>query len=48
LVLFCGAGISIPAGLQDFKGLVDKVYELGPSSGGDARRPGTPARAFVV
>jgi NAD-dependent SIR2 family protein deacetylase len=30
LALFCGAGISYPAGLPGFKGLVDQVYsELG-------------------
>jgi len=28
LVFFCGAGISAPAGLPDFKGLVDKIYTL--------------------
>jgi len=28
VVFFCGAGISYPAGLPDFKGLVDKIYEL--------------------
>ncbi|MDA8001736.1 MAG: SIR2 family protein [Alphaproteobacteria bacterium] len=27
VVFFCGAGISMPAGLPDFKGLVDKIYE---------------------
>lgn len=27
VVFFCGAGISYPAGLPDFKGLVDKIYE---------------------
>lgn len=27
LVLFCGAGISIPAGLPSFKGLVDSIYQ---------------------
>ena len=27
VVFFCGAGISIPAGLPDFKGLVDSIYE---------------------
>lgn len=27
LVLFCGAGISMPAGLPSFKGLVDLVYQ---------------------
>ena len=26
LVFFCGAGISYPAGLQGFKGLVDQIY----------------------
>ena len=30
IVFFCGAGISYPAGLPSFKGLVDKIYyELG-------------------
>ena len=28
VVFFCGAGISYPAGLPDFKGLVDKIYEF--------------------
>lgn len=28
VVFFCGAGISYPAGLPDFKGLVKKVYQL--------------------
>jgi hypothetical protein len=28
LVVFCGAGISIPAGLVSFRGLVEKVYQL--------------------
>lgn len=27
VVFFCGAGISYPAGLPDFSGLVDRVYE---------------------
>jgi len=27
LVLFCGAGISYPAGLPTFRGLVERVYE---------------------
>lgn len=27
VVFFCGAGISYPAGLPGFKGLVDKIYE---------------------
>ena len=27
VVLFCGAGISYPAGLPDFAGLVDKLYD---------------------
>jgi SIR2-like domain len=28
VVFFCGAGISYPAGLPGFKGLVDKIYHL--------------------
>jgi hypothetical protein len=28
VVFFCGAGISYPAGLPNFRGLVDRVYEL--------------------
>jgi len=28
VVFFCGAGISYPAGLPDFKGLVEKTYSL--------------------
>jgi len=28
MVFFCGAGISYPAGLPGFKGLVDKIYHL--------------------
>ena len=28
VVFFCGAGISYPAGLPGFKGLVDKIYRL--------------------
>lgn len=28
VVFFCGAGISYPAGLPDFKGLVDEIYRL--------------------
>jgi NAD-dependent SIR2 family protein deacetylase len=27
VVFFCGAGISYPAGLPDFKGLVDRIYD---------------------
>ena len=28
VVFFCGAGISYPAGLPDFKGLVEQIYDL--------------------
>ena len=27
VVFFCGAGISYPAGLPGFKGLVDEIYQ---------------------
>lgn len=27
VIFFCGAGISYPAGLPDFKGLVEKLYK---------------------
>ena len=36
VVFFCGAGISYPAGLPGFKGLVDDIY----------RRVGTPFSAI--
>ena len=28
VVFFCGAGISYPAGLPGFSGLVDRIYQL--------------------
>ena len=28
VVFFCGAGISYPAGLPGFKGLVEQIYDL--------------------
>lgn len=28
VVFFCGAGISYPAGLPGFKGLVEQIYKL--------------------
>ncbi|UJX41557.1 SIR2 family protein [Desulfovibrio sp. JY] len=38
VVFFCGAGISYPAGLPDFKGLVDSIYnELGTNPYDDDR-----------
>ena len=35
VVFFCGAGISYPAGLPDFKGLVEQVYQLNGTSFSD-------------
>ena len=41
VVFFCGAGISYPAGLPGFKGLVEEIYQLN----GTTRR-GHRARGF--
>lgn len=38
LVLFCGAGVSYPAGLPGFKGLVDRVYERTNQTGSDSEK----------
>lgn len=38
MVFFCGAGISYPAGLPGFKGLVDKIYDLVGTSHTDIER----------
>lgn len=35
VVFFCGAGISYPAGLPGFKGLVEKIYQLSGTSPSD-------------
>ncbi|MBD9382808.1 SIR2 family protein [Achromobacter sp. ACM02] len=36
VVFFCGAGISYPAGLPGFKGLVEKIYELNGTKPSDS------------
>ena len=38
LVFFCGAGISYPAGLPDFKGLVEQIYHLNGTELSDIER----------
>ena len=38
LVFFCGAGISYPAGLPDFKGLVEQIYQLNGTALSDIER----------
>ncbi|MGE3151856.1 MAG: anti-phage defense-associated sirtuin Dsr1 [Nitrospiraceae bacterium] len=38
VVFFCGAGISYPAGLPDFKGLVEKIYQLNSTALSDIER----------
>lgn len=38
VVFFCGAGISYPAGLQGFKGLVEQIYKLNGTSFSDIER----------
>ncbi|MET4572756.1 hypothetical protein ABIA68_001607 [Stenotrophomonas rhizophila] len=38
VVFFCGAGISYPAGLPGFKGLVDQIYELNGTELSDIER----------
>lgn len=38
MVFFCGAGISYPAGLPDFKGLVEAIYQLNGTALSDIER----------
>ncbi len=38
VVFFCGAGISYPAGLPDFKGLVEEIYRLNGTVPSDIER----------
>lgn len=38
VVFFCGAGISYPAGLPDFKGLVEQIYRLNGTTLSDIER----------
>lgn len=38
VVFFCGAGVSYPAGLPDFKGLVEKIYQLNGTVFSDIER----------
>lgn len=38
VVFFCGAGVSYPAGLPDFKGLVDEIYRRNGTAPSDIER----------
>lgn len=38
VVFFCGAGVSYPAGLPSFKGLVEKIYQLNDTGFSDIER----------
>jgi len=38
MVFFCGAGISYPAGLPGFKGLVEQIYRLNGTALSDIER----------
>lgn len=38
VVFFCGAGISYPAGLPGFKGLVEEIYRLNGTTPSDSER----------
>src|SRR5512146_2449388 len=38
VVFFCGAGISYPAGLPGFKGLVDEIYRRNCTTRSDIER----------
>jgi hypothetical protein len=38
VVFFCGAGISYPAGLPGFKGLVENIYQLNGTALSDIER----------
>ncbi|MBB5208117.1 anti-phage defense-associated sirtuin Dsr1 [Chiayiivirga flava] len=38
VVFFCGAGVSYPAGLPDFKGLVEQIYQLNGTGFSDIER----------
>ena len=40
VVFFCGAGISYPAGLPGFKGLVEQIYQLSGTALSDIEREG--------
>ncbi|MCG5541895.1 MULTISPECIES: anti-phage defense-associated sirtuin Dsr1 [unclassified Halorhodospira] len=46
VVFFCGAGISYPAGLPGFRGLVEKVYRLNGTAPSDIEREALDRRQF--
>lgn len=46
VVFFCGAGISYPAGLPGFEGLVDQIYQLNGTSPSDIEREALGRKQF--
>lgn len=46
VVFFCGAGISHPAGLPDFKGLVDEIYRLNGTTRKDIEHEAYKAKRY--
>lgn len=46
VVFFCGAGISYPAGLPGFEGLVEKIYQLSGTSPSDIEREALGRKQF--
>lgn len=46
VVFFCGAGVSYPAGLPDFEGLVNKIYRLNHTEFSDIERKAFDRKQF--
>ena len=48
VVFFCGTGISYPAGLPGFDGLVDEIYQLSGTESTDIEREALDRKQFDV